>query len=82
MGKHTGSQIVKTKLEQKNIEATDDQIKQIVLQVKETHKLRDKVEMLRQLQSAAELLRETRLGLKEVEFWNIVEAVTGKHPKK
>jgi len=73
---------VKTKLEQENIEATDEQIKQIVLQVKETHKLRDKVEMLRQLQSAAELLRETRLGLKEDEFWNIVNAVTGKKPKK
>lgn len=82
MGKHTGSQIVKTKLEQENIEATDDQIKQIVLQVKETHKLRDKVEMLRQLHKAAELLRETRLGLKENEFWNIVTAVTGKKPKK
>ena len=82
MGKHTGSQIVKTKLEQENIEATDEQIRQIVLQVKETHKLRDKVEMLRQLQSAAELLRETRLGLKEDEFWNIVSAVTGKKPKK
>ncbi len=82
LGKHTGSQIVKTKLEQKNIEATDEQIGQIVLQVKETHKLRDKVEMLRQLQSAAELLRETRLGLKEDEFWNIVTAVTGKKPKK
>jgi len=82
MGKHTGSQIVKTKLEQENIEVTDDQIKQIVLQVKETHKLRDKVEMLRQLQSAAELLRETRLGLKEDEFWDIVKAVTGKQPKK
>ena len=81
LGKHTGSQIVKTKLEQENITATDEQIQQIVLQVKETHKLRDKVEMLRQLQSAAELLRETRLGLKEDEFWNIVKAVTGKKPK-
>lgn len=81
LGKHTGSQIVKTKLEQENITATDQQIQQIVLQVKETHKLRDKVEMLRQLQSAAELLRETRLGLKEDEFWNIVKAVTGKKPK-
>ncbi len=80
MGKHTGSQIVKTKLEQKKIEATDEQILQILLQVKETHKLRDKVEMLRQLQNAAELLRETRLGLKEDEFWNIVKAVTGKKP--
>ena len=81
LGKHTGSQIVKTKLEQENITATDEQIQQIVLQVKETHKLRDKVEMLRQLQSAAELLRETRLGLKEDEFWNIVKAITGKKPK-
>jgi 2-isopropylmalate synthase len=76
LGKHTGSQIVKTKLEQKNIEATDDQIRQIVSQIKETHKLRDKVVMLRQLHRAAELLRETRLGLKEDEFWDIVNAVT------
>ncbi|MFX1343256.1 MAG: 2-isopropylmalate synthase [Promethearchaeota archaeon] len=81
MGKHTGSQIVKTKLEEKNINATERQIKQIVSQVKETHKLRDKVDMLRQLHRAAELLRETRLGLKEEEFWDIVKAVTGKKPK-
>ncbi|MFW9984094.1 MAG: 2-isopropylmalate synthase [Candidatus Odinarchaeota archaeon] len=81
MGKHTGSQIVKTKLEEKNIKASEKQIKQIVSQVKETHKLRDKVDMLRQLHRAAELLRETRLGLKEEEFWNIVKAVTGKKPK-
>ncbi|MFX0079896.1 MAG: 2-isopropylmalate synthase [Candidatus Hermodarchaeota archaeon] len=81
MGKHTGSQIVKTKLEEKNINATEKQIKQIVSQVKETHKLRDKVDMLRQLHRAAELLRETRLGLKEDEFWDIVKAVTGKKPK-
>ncbi|MFX1317770.1 MAG: 2-isopropylmalate synthase [Promethearchaeota archaeon] len=81
MGKHTGSHIVKTKLEQENIEATDEEIQQIVSQVKETHKLRDKVEMLRQLHKAAELLRETRLGLKEEEFWAIVKAITGKAPK-
>jgi 2-isopropylmalate synthase len=82
MGKHTGSQLVKTKLDQEHVDATDEQIRQIVLQIKETHKLRDKVEMLRQLQKAAELLRETRLGLKEDEFWEIVKAVTGKKPKK
>ncbi len=81
MGKHTGSQIVKTKLKEKNINATERQIKQVVSQVKETHKLRDKVDMLRQLHKAAELLRETRLGLKEDEFWDIVKAVTGKKPK-
>ncbi len=81
MGKHTGSQIVKKKLKEKHIKATDEQINQIVSRVKETHKLRDKVEMLRQVHKAAELLRETRLGLKEDEFWDIVKTITGKNPR-
>lgn len=82
LGKFTGSQMVRTKLEQEGIEASDEQVQQIVCQVKETHRLRDKREMLQQLQQAQELLRETRLGLKEDEFWGIVRAVTGKRPKQ
>lgn len=82
MGKFTGSQLVKTKLQQLGVKASDEQVRQIVLQIKETHKLRDRVEMLRQLQSAQELLRETRLGLKETEFWDIVSAVTGQKIKR
>ena len=74
--------MVRTKLEQEGIEASDEQVQRIVCQVKETHRLRDKREMLQQLQQAQELLRETRLGLKEDEFWGIVRAVTGKQPRK
>ncbi|MFX1476153.1 MAG: hypothetical protein ACFFCO_11840, partial [Promethearchaeota archaeon] len=82
MGKGTGSGLVRTKLQQVGIEATEEQVHQIVLQVKETHQLRNKREMLLQLQRAQELLRETRLGLKEDEFWGIVRAVTGQQPGK
>jgi 2-isopropylmalate synthase len=77
LGKHTGAHIVEFKLKEKGITAPKDKLIEIVQQIKFSAETRSKEELRETIHKAQEVIRKSRGGISEEEFWEIVEKVLG-----
>jgi 2-isopropylmalate synthase len=79
-GKHTGQAAVKDKLEKAGIDATAEQVTQIVNNIKELAETRGKEEQIDFIKVFRER-EEERRGISDREFWKIAKKVGLKPPK-
>lgn len=81
LGRHTGRNLVESRLAQAEIKATPMQIEEIVRKIKGAHESLDKGEAQMTFYQIKKLMKDLRKGLTEEEFWKIVEQVTKQRPK-
>lgn len=81
IGKHTGKNLVETRLAQASIKATPMQIDDIVKRIRGTRESLDKGEAQMTFYQIKKLLKDLRKSLTEEEFWRVVEQVTKQNPK-
>jgi len=81
IGKHTGKNLVETRLAQASIKATSMQIDEIVRRIRGTRESLDKGEAQMTFYQIKKLLKDLRKSLTEEEFWRVVEQVTKQKPK-
>lgn len=82
LGKFTGRHIVEKRLEVEGIEASRDQVRDVVEKIKRLQERREKAEILRIFHRIKGLIREIRRGVTDREFWEIVEETTGQKPER
>jgi len=82
LGKFTGKHIIEKRLEVEGIEATPEQVQDIVERIKRIQEGREKAEILRIFHQIKSLIEEIRKGITDQEFWRIVEETTGQKPKR
>jgi len=82
LGKFTGKHIIEKILKTEGIEATPEQIQDIVEKIKRLQEGREKAEILRIFHQIKSLIEEIRKGVTDQEFWRIVEETTGQKPKR
>ena len=80
IGKHTGKNLVETRLAQASIKATPVQIDEIVKRIRGTRESLDKGEAQMTFYQIKKLLKDLRKSLTEEEFWRVVEQVTKQKP--
>ena len=78
LGKFTGTHIVESKLKERNIKVSDAQVAEIVKRVKELHETRGKEKVRKDFERVKIKIQEMRSGVRDDEFWKIVEKVAGK----
>lgn len=81
IGRHTGKNLVETRLAQAGIKATPVQIDEIVKRIRGTRESLDKGEAQMTFYQIKKLLKDLRKSLTEEEFWRVVEHVTKEKPK-
>ena len=79
LGKHTGSTAVEDKLKKNGVHATPDQVKEIVVMVKELAESRSKEEQVAFIDMYRER-EEKRRGVSDAEVWGIVRKAGLKPP--
>ena len=82
LGKFTGRHIIEKRLEVEGIEATREQVRDVVEKIKRLQERREKAEILRIFHQIKGLIREIRKGVTDQEFWEIIEETTGQKPEK
>jgi len=80
IGRHTGKNLVETRLAQASIKATPVQIDEIVKRIRGTRESLDKGEAQMTFYQIKKLLKDLRKSLTEEEFWRVVEQVTKQKP--
>jgi len=81
LGKQTGKHLVVERLKSAGINATSEQVREIVNEIKLMQESRDKGEVQLILHQIKSYLRELRKGVTDQDFWNIVRKVTGQKPR-
>ncbi|MBX5326831.1 homoaconitate hydratase [Candidatus Bathyarchaeota archaeon A05DMB-4] len=81
LGKQTGKHLVEERLKSAGINATPEQIREIVNEIKQMQENRDKGEVQLILHQIKSYMREMRKGITDQDFWNIVRKVTGQKPR-
>ncbi|MHA1652193.1 MAG: homocitrate synthase/isopropylmalate synthase family protein [Candidatus Helarchaeota archaeon] len=81
MGKFSGRSTIKYILKIARIQVTDQEIYEILQRIKHRPGVPTKEESLKAMKAIKEQITRAYSGLNPLEFWNIVEDVTGKRPK-
>jgi isopropylmalate/homocitrate/citramalate synthase len=81
MGKFSGRSTIKYILTIGGIQVTDQEIYEILQRIKNRPGLLTKEESLATMKIIKDKITQAYSGLKAVEFWKIVEEITGKKPK-
>jgi len=77
MGKYSGRSTIKYLLEQAKITASQEQIEQILQEVKSEPSKISRDEALRTMKIIKDKIRESYRGIRPSKFWNIVYKITG-----
>ena len=81
LGRQTGKHFVENRLAQAGMKASPKQIEEIVQRIKTFQETRDKGEIQMIFYQIRKLMRETRKGITDEDFWKIVKDVTGQKPR-
>ncbi|TFG04874.1 MAG: homoaconitate hydratase [Promethearchaeota archaeon] len=81
MGKFSGRATIKYLLERGHIQVTDQEIYEILQRIKHRPGYITKEESLKTMKTIKDQITRAYSGLEPLEFWRIVEDVTGKKPK-
>ncbi|NVM29329.1 MAG: homoaconitate hydratase [Candidatus Helarchaeota archaeon] len=81
MGKFSGRSTIKYVLKIGQIQVTDQEIYEILQRIKDRPGILTKEESLKTMKAIKEKITQAYSGLNPIEFWKIVEDVTGKKPK-
>lgn len=81
MGKFSGRSTIKYILKIGQIQVTNQEIYEILQRIKDRPGILTKEESLKTMKAIKEKITQAYSGLNPIEFWKIVEDVTGKKPK-
>lgn len=77
LGKFTGAHLVSSKLQEKGIKVSKDEVREIVRRVKKLHEEKSKNESIKNFEEMKRIVETLQAGVTEDEFWKIVEDVMG-----